>query len=84
MYQLDSFRLLPYQFFAKDQNRELFVNNIKSTCISGKWIPSELIMTVRYSKEKSLYIEILWDEIKLDPIQSIKYIVPDYYSKQQR
>lgn len=80
-YKLDTLTLLPYSFKAEYPNQHLQVDVLKSINFSGKWIPSHLKIGARNSEQENINIEINWNEIKLDPILSVKFIIPNHYSR---
>lgn len=78
-YKLDTMRLLPYSFEAQFENRDLYIEVQKSMPFSGKWIPVNYEITATHAKDEFLKIQINWDEIKLEPFASVRFVVPDYY-----
>lgn len=80
-YQLDTFRLLPLSFEAKYENHFLQVDIQKTNNFSGKWIPTKYHINISNSKTQIINTQIIWDEIKLDSILSVKFVIPEYYTK---
>lgn len=58
---------------------QLMVNSYLN--IEKRAIPSKLQLELQSVNRSVLNLELIWDEIKLDPIQQIKFRIPDHYKK---
>ncbi len=81
IFHLDSFNLLPIKFMVKDSLREMTIHKIKSIQVNEKWLPATLQISIKYSGGRQQTFEINWHELKLDPISSLKFNIPEHYSK---
>jgi hypothetical protein len=81
-YQLDTIRLLPQVFEVQTAHHTLKseVKNIQ--LVSGKWIPHRLDIEIVSKDDPAIHLNINWDQIKLDPITSIRFIIPEHYTKE--
>lgn len=81
-YQLDTIRLLPQIFVANSAHHNLKSESKNIQLISGKWIPHRLDIEIVSDNDPAINLNIIWDQIKLDPIPSLRFIIPEYYSRE--
>lgn len=70
----------------KLENSQYALNLIVSDYLKleNRSIPSKFQIEFESIDQSVLNLDLIWDEIKLDPIHQVKFSIPDHYKKDEQ